>query len=79
MKKVIKRDGREVDFDKNKIINAIRKANKESEINGEKTLSEIEISNIANRIASKIKYGKINYSVEDIQDMNEEYIRGYYG
>ncbi len=77
MRKVIKRDGREVEFDKNKIINAIRKANKESEINGEKTLSEIEISNIANRIASKIKYGKINYSVEDIQDMNEEYINSY--
>lgn len=34
--KVIKRDGREVDFDRNKIISAIGKANSESLQNHEK-------------------------------------------
>ena len=48
--KVIKRDGREVDFDKNKIIKAISKANDESKTNNEKTLSKSEILNIANEI-----------------------------
>ena len=45
--KVIKRDGREVNFDRNKIISAIGKANSESHANHEKTLSAEEIKNIA--------------------------------
>ena len=45
--KIIKRDGREVDFDRNKIISAIGKANSESRANHEKTLSDDEIKNIA--------------------------------
>lgn len=72
--KVIKRDGREVDFDKNKIIKAISKANDESKANNEKTLSETEILNIANEIERKINHSQRAYSVEEIQDLNEEFI-----
>ena len=75
--KVIKRDGREVDFDRNKIISAIRKANSESHTNHEKTLSDDEIKNIATRIYDKLRRSKRIYSVEDIQDLIEEYIDKY--
>lgn len=72
--KVIKRDGREVDFDKNKIIKAISKANDESKTNNEKILSKSEILNIANEIERKINHSQRAYSVEEIQDLNEEFI-----
>lgn len=72
--KVIKRDGREVDFDKNKIIKAISKANDESKTNNEKTLTKSEILNIANEIERKINHSQRAYSVEEIQDLNEEFI-----
>ena len=75
--KVIKRDGREVDFDRNKIISAIGKANSESLQNHEKTLSDDEIKNIATRIYDKLRRSKRIYSVEDIQDLIEEYIDKY--
>ena len=75
--KVIKRDGREVDFDRNKIISAIGKANSESHTNHEKTLSDDEIKNIATRIYDKLRRSKRIYSVEDIQDLIEEYIDKY--
>lgn len=75
--KVIKRDGREVDFDRNKIISAIGKANSESHANHEKTLSDDEIKNIATRIYDKLRRSKRIYSVEDIQDLIEEYIDKY--
>ena len=75
--KVIKRDGREVDFDRNKIISAIGKANSESLQNHEKTLSDDEIKNIAIRIYDKLRRSKRIYSVEDIQDLIEEYIDKY--
>jgi ribonucleoside-triphosphate reductase len=75
--KVIKRDGREVDFDRNKIISAIGKANSESHANREKTLSDDEIKNIATRIYDKLRRSKRVYSVEDIQDLIEEYIDKY--
>ena len=75
--KVIKRDGREVDFDRNKIISAIGKANSESRTNHEKTLSDDAIKNIATRIYDKLRRSKRIYSVEDIQDLIEEYIDKY--
>ena len=75
--KVIKRDGREVDFDRNKIISAIGKANSESHANHEQTLSDDEIKNIATRIYDKLRRSKRIYSVEDIQDLIEEYIDKY--
>ena len=63
---VIKRDGREVEFDKNKIINAINKAF----IEIDKTLSndaEVISNNIANFIESRDR----TMSVEEIQDIVE--------
>ena len=63
---VIKRDGREVEFDKNKIISAIHKAFMEVD----KTLSDdalIISNNIADFIASRDR----TMSVEEIQDIVE--------
>ena len=62
---VIKRNGREDAFDKNKISNAIKKAF--IEVDGDVTEDANKIASmIANEIA-KIKIEKM--SVEDIQDM----------
>lgn len=66
LKKIIKRDGNIVNFDKEKIINAINKAF--LEVDGE--LYETETSEtIAKEIEEKIKD---NSTVEEIQDMVEE-------
>lgn len=66
--KVIKRDGREVKFDKSKIFNAVSKA--VIEVDGEINQSSIDLCNkIANEIEN-IKVDKL--SVEEIQDMVEE-------
>lgn len=63
--KVVKRDGREVEFDSNKIKVAIRKANNEVDIN--ERVSEEKIDNIVQDIVNK----DIN-NVEDIQDFIEK-------
>lgn len=65
--KVVKRDGREVEFDANKIKVAIRKANNAVEEN--ERISENKIDNIVQDIVKK----RIN-KVEDIQDFIEEYL-----
>ncbi len=65
--KVIKRDGRVVDYDRNKIVVAVRKANAEVE-NFEK-VSEDDINGI---IASIEASGRETVQVEDIQDMIEQ-------
>lgn len=64
MIEVIKRDGRKVDFDKEKIVNAILKAmNDVDHVNND----------LAHRIASDIsKIGKDQLDVEEIQDLVEE-------
>ena len=61
---VIKRDNRKVEFDKEKIVNAIMKAMEESnEVN----------KDVANRIANEIsKIEKDEITVEEIQDLVEE-------
>ena len=66
MNKVIKRDGREVDFDKEKIKTAILKAF--IDVDGEETEEAI---NIATKISDEI--GNINkkLEVEEIQDSVE--------
>ena len=62
--KVIKRDGRRVDFNKEKIINAIIKAMEES--------NEID-KDIAIRIANEVhNIGKKELDVEEIQDLVEK-------
>ena len=63
--KVVKRDGREVEFDANKIKVAIRKANNEVDII--ERVSEEKIDNIVQNIVEK----GIN-NVEDIQDFIEK-------
>lgn len=67
---VIKRDGREVEFDKTKIVNAIKKAFASVGKNG---------SGIPEFIASEIEreYANAMVSVEDIQDKVEYMLMGY--
>ena len=66
--KVIKRNGSEVEFDKNKIIVAITKAN---EANVFHELTENQINEAADYIQYKCEKLNIAVSVEEIQDMVE--------
>ncbi|MFQ9934553.1 MAG: anaerobic ribonucleoside-triphosphate reductase, partial [Lachnospiraceae bacterium] len=65
--KVIKRDGRLVDYDRNKIFVAIQKANE-----GMDTEDQISEDKIYNIIASIEARGLSTMQVEDIQDIIEE-------
>lgn len=65
--KVIKRDGRAVDYDRNKIITAIEKANKE--VNSSNQATKEDIKGIVTYIE---ELGKKRMLVEDIQDIIEE-------
>ena len=71
--KVIKRDGRKVDYDKSKIYNAILKAKQETEEN----INIIRLENIVNTVDFVIKdrcqKEEKNYiDIEDIQDIVED-------
>ena len=70
--KIIKRNGTEVAFDLTKILNAIRKANRE--VSEENRLSEEQISTIAEKV--KALSGDLNraVNVEEIQDFVENQI-----
>ena len=65
--KVIKRDGRIIDFDREKIEIAIQKANKE--VRGKEKATKEEINEIITYIE---ELGKKRMLVEDIQDVIEE-------
>jgi ribonucleoside-triphosphate reductase len=65
--KVIKRDGTTADFDRNKIVVAIGKANQAVDL--EDRISEEQINSIVDEIASRHRQRLL---VEDIQDMVEE-------
>ena len=65
--KVIKRDGRAVDYDKGKIQIAIEKANEE--VNGKQKVAKEEINEIINYIE---ELDKKRMLVEDIQDIIEQ-------
>lgn len=65
--KVIKRDGREVAYDRNKIIIAIEKAN--NEVDPREQISDDKIEAI---VASIENRGKETMQVEDIQDIIEQ-------
>lgn len=65
--KIIKRDGRIVDYDRQKIMVAIEKANEE--VRGRQKASKEDIKNIINYIED---LGKKRMLVEDIQDIIEE-------
>ena len=65
--KVIKWDGRAVDYERAKISNTIEKAN--SEVIGEEKATKEEIENIIEYIE---ELGKKRILVEDIQDIIEQ-------
>ena len=65
--KVIKRDGRTIDFDRTKVEIAIGKANKE--VRGKEKATKQEIDEIIEYIE---ELGKKRMLVEDIQDVIEE-------
>ncbi len=76
--KIIKRDGKEVDFQEEKIVNAIEKANQE--IQDIYKLSDCQIHAIANNVKDQVAESLYTVSVEEIQDMVEKGImqmRGY--
>lgn len=76
--KVIKRNGEEVNFHLEKIINAIKAAN--HEIDRIYQMNEYQIIAIAEKIARKVQESTHAVNVEDIQDMVETGImemRGY--
>ena len=67
MMKVIKRDGRIIDFDRSKIQIAIEKANQE--VRGKERATKEQIEEIIDFIED---LGKKRMLVEDIQDVIEE-------
>lgn len=77
-KRVIKRNGSEVNFDIQKIINAIKKAN--AEVDPIYQLNRYQIEAVADNVAEQVKAISHAVNVEDIQDMVETGImamRGY--
>ena len=66
---VIKRNGREVDFQEDKIIAAIEKAN--NEIDSIHQMNEYQIKAVADKIAKQVASMSHAVNVEDIQDMVE--------
>lgn len=67
--RVIKRNGEEVEFDAEKISNAIQKANKEVE--KRKQLTVLQIADVTNGVVSQIESASHAVHVENIQDMVE--------
>ena len=70
--KVVKRDGRGVDYDRSKIVTAIKKANAEVEENERATDTQIE--SILTYIEGKNKKRML---VEDIRDIIEEKLMSF--
>ena len=66
---VIKRNGEEVNFDLDKIVNAINAANKE--VDRLHQLNDYQVQAIADNIARQIEIMTHAIHVEDIQDMVE--------
>lgn len=67
MKNVMKRNGKEVAYDRNKVILAIQKAN--NEVPDSEKITDSQIESIVTSIESK---NKDNIQVEDIQDIIEQ-------
>ena len=70
MQRVIKRDGREVEFDKSKIVKAISCANQE--IIKSKQIGPRKINQLANIVEEKCSQYKRAIKVEDINDLIED-------
>ncbi len=78
MIRIIKRDGKEVEFEGEKIVHAIKKANEG--VTDIYQLSECQINAIAKGVQEQIEEALYTVSVEEIQDMVEKGImqmRGY--
>lgn len=78
---VIKRNGKEVQFQKEKIVEAIQKASDEvSSTTPSAAISRIMISAIATEVSNKLSKNKDAISISDIQDEVENTLmqRGYY-
>lgn len=67
--RVIKRNGEEVEFDPEKISNAIQKAN--NEVDEKKKLTLLQVADITNRVTEQIVTSPHSVNVENIQDMVE--------
>ena len=66
---VIKRNGEEVEFDAEKISNAIQKANQEVEESKQLTL--LQVADVTRRVVDKIEISSHAVNVEQIQDLVE--------
>ena len=75
--KVIKRNGEEVDFELEKIINAINAAN--NEVENIYQMNQYQVRAIADDIAQQVNKMTHAVNVEDIQDMVETSIMGMRG
>lgn len=69
---IIKRTGVEVEYDPNKIVSALKKAN--SSVRQLDQLSEDQIHHIVDTITHKLSISERVYNVEDIQDFVETQI-----
>lgn len=67
--RVIKRNGEEVEFNPEKISNAIQKAN--NEVEEHKSLTLLQIADVTNRVSDRIERASHAVNVESIQDMVE--------
>jgi ribonucleoside-triphosphate reductase len=74
---IIKRSGEEVEFDKNKIINAIMKAN--NEVTDNKKIPYDKVVAIAENIEDECNKSSRSLNVEEIQDLVEMLILKYGG
>ena len=70
MKNIIKRSGKEVPFDEEKILKAIQKANKS--VDEENRINDEKISHVVSKVVSFIKKSDNDVGVEEIQDRVEE-------
>ena len=68
--KIIKRSGQEAVFDEEKIVNAVRKANRE--VNEMARISEDDIRAIADSVTDECAHMGRSVSVEEVQDMVED-------
>jgi len=73
--KIIKRSGAEVEFDEEKIAAAIRKAN---ETVTENNLTDDDVLDITDCVARRCKSMTRSPSVEEVQDMVEEFLMKYH-
>ena len=65
--RVIKRNGEEVEFNAEKISNAVQKANREVE--EQKRLTILQMADITNKVSQQIEASPHSVNVENIQDM----------